>query len=53
MKIEYHFTYKSLHAISDIADFIVLILPNNLVDKTSVCVQYLCTKITKLGTEAL
>jgi hypothetical protein len=43
MKIEYHFAYKSLHATRVIADFIVLILPNNLVYKTSVSLEYLCT----------
>jgi hypothetical protein len=43
MKIEYHFSYKSLHAIRGIADFIILILPNNLVYKTSVRLKYPCT----------
>jgi hypothetical protein len=43
MKIEYHFAYKSLHATRGIADFIVLISPNNLDFKTSVCLEYLCT----------
>jgi hypothetical protein len=43
MKIEYHFAYKSLHAIRGIADFIILILPNNRVYKTLVSLEYLCT----------
>jgi hypothetical protein len=43
MKIEYHFAYKSLHATRGIADFIVLISPNNLVFKTSVRLEYVCT----------
>jgi hypothetical protein len=43
MKIEYHFAYKSLHATRGIADFIVLIIPKNLVHKTSVSLKYLFT----------
>jgi hypothetical protein len=36
-------TYESLRAMRGIADFIVLISPNNLVYKTSVCLESPCT----------
>jgi hypothetical protein len=43
--IDCDLVYESMHARQGrgIADFIVLILPNNLVCKTSVSLEYLCT----------
>jgi hypothetical protein len=43
MKMEYHLAYKSLHTIRGIANFIVLISPNNLIYETSVHSEYFCT----------